>query len=154
MENRLYRSRQDRILGGVCGGLAKYLQIDTILVRLFFIVFSLVGGIGPIAYLIMWVLVPSEEENPTPNASAQVIDGEVMKERAETFKEEFVDVIRKPSRKSSLYAGITLVIIGGYIFLKNLNLPWLAWLNDKLILAALIILAGAALLVATLRKER
>jgi phage shock protein C len=154
MENRLYRSRQDRILGGVCGGLAKYLQIDTILIRLFFIVFSLVGGIGPIAYLVMWVLVPSEEEIPTPNAPAQVIDGEVMKERAETFQEEFVDVIRKPSRKSSLYAGITLVIIGGYIFLKNLNLPWLAWLNDKLILAALIILAGATLLVATLRKER
>jgi len=154
MENRLYRSRQDRILGGVCGGLAKYLQIDTILIRLFFIVFSLVGGIGPIVYLILWVLVPSEEEIPNPNATSQVIDGEVMKERAETFKEEFVDVIRKPSRKSSLYAGIALVFIGGYIFLKNLNLPWLAWLNDKLILAALIIIAGAALLIATLRKER
>jgi len=40
MENRLMRSQQDRILGGVCGGLGKYLNIDVVLVRLFFIVFT------------------------------------------------------------------------------------------------------------------
>jgi phage shock protein PspC (stress-responsive transcriptional regulator) len=107
MENRLYRSRQDRILGGVCGGLAKYLQIDTILIRLFFIVFSLVGGIWTHCVSRYVGTGTFSKGNPTPECLCTVIDGEVKKERAaDLIKEEFVDVIRKPSRKSSLYAGL------------------------------------------------
>ena len=62
MENRLIRTLQDRIIGGVCGGLARYLNIEVVLVRLFFVVFTLVGGIGPLVYIILWIIVPSEEQ--------------------------------------------------------------------------------------------
>jgi phage shock protein PspC (stress-responsive transcriptional regulator) len=47
--NRLSRSRSDRMLGGVCGGLGKYLGIDSNIVRFFFILFTLTGGFGLVA---------------------------------------------------------------------------------------------------------
>ena len=57
---RLYRSRDERMLGGVCGGLAEYLHTDPTLIRVLFVLFALAGGPGIIAYLIMWIIVPLE----------------------------------------------------------------------------------------------
>jgi phage shock protein C len=57
---RLYRSREDRMLGGVCGGLAKYLAVDPTLIRILFIVFAFAGGPGLLAYIIMLFVVPEE----------------------------------------------------------------------------------------------
>ncbi len=55
---RLYRSRDNRMLGGVCGGLAEYFNIDPTLVRLAFLILFLAAGSGPLLYLVMWVIVP------------------------------------------------------------------------------------------------
>ena len=56
---RLTRSRNERMIGGVCGGLAEYFGVDPTLVRLVFVVGSLLGaGSLILAYLIMWVVVP------------------------------------------------------------------------------------------------
>ncbi|MEK6863270.1 MAG: PspC domain-containing protein [Nanoarchaeota archaeon] len=58
---RLYRSRNDRVFGGVCGGIAQYLDVDPVVVRLIWAVFSLVSmGMGVLAYLIAWVIIPEE----------------------------------------------------------------------------------------------
>ncbi len=153
MQNKLLRSQQDRILGGVCAGLGKYLSIDTVLVRLFFIVFTMVGGIGPLLYIILWIVVPSEEQVTGAGSQPYTIDGEVIKERAENFRDEVVNAVNKSGSKTGLYVGIGLVLFGIYIFIKNLNLPWLAWLNSNVILAGLIIIAGAALLYVALRRK-
>ncbi|MBT9176478.1 MAG: hypothetical protein DDT20_00797 [Firmicutes bacterium] len=59
MEKRLYRSRSQRMLGGVCGGLAEYLNTDPTVIRLLWVLFALGMG-GVIAYLIAWVIVPEE----------------------------------------------------------------------------------------------
>lgn len=55
---RLYRSRTDKIIAGVCGGLAQYFSIDPIWVRLGFILLFFVGGSALLIYLIMWLIVP------------------------------------------------------------------------------------------------
>jgi phage shock protein C len=57
---RLYRSRQERMLGGVCGGLAEYLGLDPTVVRLVFLLLFFLGGQGLLIYLIMWLIVPEE----------------------------------------------------------------------------------------------
>jgi len=57
---RLYRSRTDRKLAGVCGGLAQYLGIDPVIPRLIWVAFVLAAGAGILAYLIFWVVVPQE----------------------------------------------------------------------------------------------
>lgn len=57
---RLYRSEEDRILGGVCAGLGKYFGVDPVLIRILWVVFSLVYGAGVLAYLIFWIIMPVE----------------------------------------------------------------------------------------------
>lgn len=61
---RLYRSHQDRMLGGVCGGLAEYLGLDPTVVRLVFLLLFFLGGQGLLVYLIMWLIVPEEPISP------------------------------------------------------------------------------------------
>ena len=57
---KLYRSRKERMIAGVCGGLGEYFSIDPTLVRLLFVIGTLFGGPGLLAYLIMLVVVPEE----------------------------------------------------------------------------------------------
>ena len=57
---KLYRSRTNRQLAGVAGGLAQYFTIDPTLIRVLFVVFALVGGSGLVAYLVLWIVVPEE----------------------------------------------------------------------------------------------
>jgi phage shock protein C len=58
MEKRLYRSRNDRKLAGVCGGIAEYYGWDPTLVRVAWIVLTLLGGSGILIYLILWLVMP------------------------------------------------------------------------------------------------
>jgi phage shock protein PspC (stress-responsive transcriptional regulator) len=60
---RLYRSTSDRMVAGVCGGLAAYLDLDPTLVRILWVIVVLFGGFGVLLYLIMWIIVP--EAPPT-----------------------------------------------------------------------------------------
>lgn len=57
---RLFRSRSDRMIGGVCGGIAKYFNIDPTLVRLLFVVGLLAVGGTFWAYIIMMIVIPEE----------------------------------------------------------------------------------------------
>lgn len=61
---RLYRSRKDRMIGGVCGGLGAYLDIDPTVIRLLFVLLAFAGGPGLLAYLVMLILVPEEPLTP------------------------------------------------------------------------------------------
>jgi len=56
---RLYRNENDKVIGGVCGGLANYFNLDPILVRIIFVVVALAFGTGLLAYIILWIAVPS-----------------------------------------------------------------------------------------------
>lgn len=55
---RLYRSGKDKILGGVCGGIAEYLGVDPTIIRLIWIALSLAYGSGIILYLLCWIIIP------------------------------------------------------------------------------------------------
>ena len=57
---KLYRSRKDRKMAGVCGGLAEYLNTDPTVIRVLFIVLAVLGGAGAVIYLAMWLIVPEE----------------------------------------------------------------------------------------------
>lgn len=60
MQDRLLRSRTDRVIGGVCGGLAHYFDLDPVIVRLIFVLLVMGGGIGFLLYIILWAIIPSE----------------------------------------------------------------------------------------------
>jgi phage shock protein C len=66
MAKKLYRSTSQRMLGGVCGGLAEYFDIDVSLVRLSFVAICLISAVLPMTlfYLIAWIVVPVERPSP------------------------------------------------------------------------------------------
>jgi phage shock protein C len=67
MDKRLYRSRSDRKIAGVCGGLAKYFGVDSTIIRIIFVILLLPGGLpGFVPYVLLWIVMP-EEPDTTPN---------------------------------------------------------------------------------------
>ena len=60
MERRLRRSRYDRIVAGVCGGLGRYMGLDPVVVRLAVVLLMLFAGMSLWVYIIMWLLIPEE----------------------------------------------------------------------------------------------
>ena len=65
-ERRLYRSESDRFVAGVAGGLGEFLGIDPTIVRLLFVLLAFFGGSGIIAYVVMWLLVPTASQVNAP----------------------------------------------------------------------------------------
>lgn len=63
---KLHRSQDQKMLGGVCGGLGEYFNIDPTIVRIIFIAFALIAGGGLLLYLILWLLIPQEASPEAP----------------------------------------------------------------------------------------
>jgi phage shock protein C len=62
MARRLYRSQTEKMVGGVCGGLAEALDIDPTIVRVAFVLLALLGGHGVLLYLILWIVMPRQDQ--------------------------------------------------------------------------------------------
>lgn len=69
---QILRSRKDKILGGVCGGLGRYLNVDPVFIRILFVLLVLGWGTGILIYLIAWILIPLEPEEDS--FSYKVVD--------------------------------------------------------------------------------
>ena len=70
MNSTLTRSDDDRMIGGVCGGLARYFGIDSAIVRLIFVL-AVLSGVSPLDYVVLWVILPAEQ--PSKATSAPMI---------------------------------------------------------------------------------
>jgi phage shock protein C len=57
---KLYRSKTNRQLAGVCGGLSEYFNLDATLIRVLFILLAVLGGSGVVLYVAMWIIVPKQ----------------------------------------------------------------------------------------------
>jgi phage shock protein C len=59
--NKLYRSKKNKIIAGICGGIGEYFKIDPTLVRLLWLLISVMSmGAGLVAYIIAWIIIPEE----------------------------------------------------------------------------------------------
>lgn len=121
---RLYRSINNKVIGGVAGGLGNFFNIDVVLVRVAFVLLAFFGGGGVLIYLIMWIVIPGRMDysNPTPNKNTYKTKGEdEVYEQNE--KGEFVP--KEPAKPSNtgLIAGVVLIFLG-LIFLADRLMPW------------------------------
>ncbi|RPI65200.1 MAG: PspC domain-containing protein [Ignavibacteriales bacterium] len=123
MYKKLYRSVTDKMLGGVCGGLAEYFSIDPVLVRLIFVLAVIFGGSGILAYIILWIIIPQKpfiitpfNTNP-PSGSSQPSDEEKKSENTE-FNMSSLNLNKTQSNRS-IYAGAFLILLGGIFLLDN-----------------------------------
>lgn len=83
----LARSRNDRIIGGVCGGLGHYLGIDSTLVRLFFVIAVFFGfGTAALIYLILWIAMPLDEADTAVPAQPKALLPEPMQDPTGEWK--------------------------------------------------------------------
>lgn len=139
MEKRLTKSRTNHMLFGVCGGLGEYFEIDPTLVRLAFAVLTLANGIGMIIYIVLAIIMPSEE-NVAMAPEAQERSSQSTRENSDLARES----LKKSDRNRLL--GAILLILGIYLLLDRLSIFRLFWWLDELFLPAILILGGAWLL--------
>ena len=59
-KKKLYRSKKEKMIGGVCGGIAEYVDTDPTLIRLIWVLGSLLWGAGILAYIIAWIIIPEK----------------------------------------------------------------------------------------------
>jgi phage shock protein C len=65
---KLLRSKDERMIAGVCGGLAKYAGVDPVIVRLVMVALVIFGGAGALLYLAAWIIIPEEEKPEFPDS--------------------------------------------------------------------------------------
>jgi len=63
MKKKLYRSNKQKLIGGVCGGIAEYVETDVTIIRLLWIFGSLIWGAGVIAYILAWIIIPEKNKH-------------------------------------------------------------------------------------------
>lgn len=134
------------MIGGVCGGLAEYLSIDSTFVRLFFVLLAF-NGIGVLIYFLLWIIVPLEGQTKNVTLRDTVRTGsEEIAERTMAMGEDLRGMVRRPHPQAGLILGSALVILGGFYLLEALNLPWLRGLDFDVLWPVLLIIGGLALL--------
>ena len=149
MNKRFSRSRSDRMLGGVCGGLADFMHVDSIWVRLFFILLTLGDGIGILIYVVLWIILPNSD---SPDASVGISPGDFTR-RVEDMGRDINHATSNPHPNTVKFIGFVLLALGVFYLLKVLNFPWLQWFNRELLFPVLLIVGGAALLVQAFKKN-
>ena len=152
MNTKLYRSRTDSMIGGVCGGLGQYLGIDPIIVRLFFVLLALGDGVGVLIYLVLWLIVPrqGQAEAATLEENIRAGAGEIA-ERARALGDDLREAACSPNPQAGLIIGVALIVLGVVFLLQNLHIAWLRWLDFDLLWPGLLIVAGLALLLRRVR---
>lgn len=155
MERKLYRSQSNRMIAGVCGGLGEYINVDPLVVRIFFVLLALGGnGIGVMVYLLLWLTVPSEDLPEDSNLQDTVRTGsEEIAEQTRQMGHEFRRIAHEPNPQASLLVGIALSLLGFVYLIQNLDLPWLDWINFKNMFPLLLIIGGVTLLIRYVRKD-
>jgi len=115
MNTKLYRSNSDEMIGGVCGGIARYLRLDTTLVRLFFVLLAVGDSVGVLIYFILWLVMPSEDNASGGNLQAHIHTGAgEMTERAQELARDARRAVITPHPQTHLIIGVALIILGSF----------------------------------------
>jgi phage shock protein C len=61
MNTQFARSKNDKMIAGVCGGIARYFNVDPAIVRLLFVLSVFLGGVSPLVYVVLWIVMPEEQ---------------------------------------------------------------------------------------------
>lgn len=106
---RLYRSRGQKIIGGVCGGLGEYFDVDPVIIRIIWFIAFFLQGLGLLAYIIAWIIIPVEPK--TLN----------HEEKSEMKVEEKKESI---SHNTRILGGIILILLGVFFFMFSIRGVW------------------------------
>ncbi len=122
---RLYRSTNDRVIAGICGGLGEYFAVDPVWFRIGFVVLTVGGGAGILAYLIMWLFVQPQPDGHVPTAPAE-----------------------RGTVSGAAILGVMLMIAGS-IALVNTVAPWMG----QYVWPVVLVMGGLALVIGGLNHD-
>jgi len=149
MSTRITKSKTDRVIDGVCGGLAEYFGIDSTIVRLVFVALIFINGIGLFLYIILAIIMPKAEKlDQSPKEIIKENVREISERVKETGEELGTAFSKKTEQKHSNQAGwlgFLLILLGVFFLLENLNL--IRWFDNDLIWPFIIIFIGVWLLI-------
>jgi len=128
MNKKLYRSRRNAVIGGVCGGIGEYFDIDPVLVRIIWL-FAIFSGVGVLAYVLCWVLIP-QKPNSMGMDKKEYEDG--------YYDESYYEQQNERKERSKLLLGAGLIIIGGFSLMER----FMPWFDFDLIWPVMLILGG------------
>jgi len=129
MSTRLERSTTNKVVAGVCGGIAEYLQVDPTLVRVFFVVGTIVtGGLGLLGYIILVVLMPLPGQ-PAPfvkssGATTSTVEGAATNDQTNSAPTTTPPAVAPPAdpeaaERRRAVAGLFLIALGALFLLGN-----------------------------------
>ncbi len=161
MDKKLYRSRSDRMISGVCGGLAKYFDIDPTIVRIIAVLSIFASGVGILAYIILAIVVPLEgskaaEPKDTIRENVEEMKetaGELGREIQSTLTEkegESEEVAEVCHRRRSLF-GIILIVLGVIFLAGSFDLFW--WFRWSYLWPLILIAIGVLIILGVRRKR-
>ncbi len=140
MAKKLYRSRKDSVIAGVCGGIAEYFEIDSTLVRLLAIIVVFLGGVGVIAYIIAWIIIP---QNPD-----QQVDSD--REHTQDEKNNMSQEEGKRDNNRYVWGGLILIFLGLFFLMRSFFPRFILISFWPVIL----VLVGIVLIVQSLSKKK
>lgn len=164
MPRRLYRSKEERVIFGVCGGIADYLDLDPTLVRVLFILGAVLSsGFVVLGYVVLAVIMPHpEREGPITGEVIRQNLGE-LEERTRELGDDLKSTFQgrpaaggeearpQPGRRNDPWIiGLVLIVVGVIFLLDNLRL--FAWWRFGQLWPIILVVIGIALLLG--RKER
>lgn len=117
---RLYRSSSSSVIGGVCGGLAEYLNADAVIFRVLFVLALLIGGGGLLLYIILWIVIPLKAA-PIINSTTNTSNMENFDKNPEPKKQESGKEKMKKN-DGNLWGGMILITLGA-LFLIDRFVP-------------------------------
>lgn len=151
MEHRLYRSRTNRMVSGVCGGLGEYLGLDPTWIRLAFLAFTLAGGAGILIYILMLIIVP---ENPNQVAAPTSLAVSDQQPGSEPGSGDADSMLPEAERtRNAVLFGAIIIVAGAFLLLRNLGLGLFDWFDGDFLWPLLLIAGGGLLLWRYIRQE-
>lgn len=143
MNKKLYRSRRNKVLGGVCGGLGEYFEVDPVLIRVLFVFLTFFNASGILLYLLLLIILPQEPIIFTDETNSNV--------KEEDIKSDYIPVEQPiQKRDTRKIFGIILLILG-IVFLINNIIPSL---DFEIIFPLILIGFGIYLILESLKSRR
>jgi phage shock protein PspC (stress-responsive transcriptional regulator) len=134
------------MLGGVCGGLGDYFDIDSNLVRLVFVVLAAASGVGVLIYLALWLIVPQADMEEREAKERIRAGAEEIADKARTLRKEVGQASERSNLPAGIVIGAVLILLGIIFLLRNLGLFLVPWLQFDVLWPALLIVGGIVLL--------
>lgn len=147
MSKRLFRSKGDNMIGGVAGGLAKYFDIEPVIIRGLFIITFFAYGFGFLSYIVLWIIVPIESNND--NFKFNSFDKNIVDDSL-TNNDNLGDDIERKNKmnETKIYGAVLLISIGVLLFINQL----IPQFNFKIIFSILLIVFGFLILFLNRKK--